>query len=301
MSGNAPNLLPRRLAIGTAQFGLAYGVTNTTGKVPLAEVKRILAKAGKCGIATIDTATAYGDAEAVLGQTHGLGGFQLITKVAGLPGAEITLSDAALVVACVQQSLQRLAVPRLDAVLCHDPRDLQKPGADLLWQALEGLKQTGLIKRIGFSAYGADEIAEISTRYPVDLVQIPINVLDQRLMQEGTLDVLRERNVSVHVRSAFLQGLLLSDRPVPQHLAGLVPYLNRWDAFCRRHGISKQSGALAFLLRDARVERVVVGVESESQLDALIVAASAAIPDLDWSSLACNNPDLIDPRKWPKP
>jgi len=295
MHGNA-----HRLALGTAQFGLAYGVTNTSGKVPLAEVKRVLHKARQAGITTIDTAAAYGDAETVLGQSQGLAGFDLISKIPGLSGTEITADDAANVAASLTRSLERLGTDRLDGLLLHDPRDLLKPGADRLWHALEHVKQAGLVKRIGFSAYDADEMAELSRRYPADLVQLPMNALDQRLIRAGTLDVLRERNIAIHVRSAFLQGLLLSDAP-PPHLAGLAPFLEHWNVFCRDHGLSKQAAALAFLLRDARIERVVVGVENETQLGALIAAACVVPVDLDWSSLACNDAALVDPRQWPKP
>ena len=73
-----------RIALGTAQFGMDYGIANTKGQVTRSEVKEIIQLAESRGIDTIDTAIVYGESEACLGDA-GVQGFKVITKLPPLP------------------------------------------------------------------------------------------------------------------------------------------------------------------------------------------------------------------------
>lgn len=74
----------RRLALGTAQFGMRYGVANRVGQVPAGEARRILERARTAGMDTLDTAAAYGASETLLGSV-GVADWIVVTKLPPCP------------------------------------------------------------------------------------------------------------------------------------------------------------------------------------------------------------------------
>jgi len=199
-----------QLCLGTAQFGLAYGITNGTGQVSEAAVAQLLDQAEGAGIRWLDTAQAYGNAEAVLGRqlpaTHG---FRLISKLPAQPQPGFNPQDADAWEQALVASCQRLGVQGLDGLLLHAPADLQKPGGHHLEAWLLGLRERGLVQRIGVSIYAAQDLEGLNPAL-LDLVQLPLSLFDQRLLQGGTLARLRARGTAIHARSLYLQGLLLT-------------------------------------------------------------------------------------------
>ena len=154
-----------RLALGTVQFGMPYGVSNAGGQVPEAEVRTILAYAAAAGIDLLDTAAAYGTAEATLSHvTADLGRpFQIVSKTP--PRASV---DA--VVAAARHSADLAGSRRLDALLVHHPTDLAGREGDRLWRALQDLVNEGIFPRLGISASFADEPLRWAARFSPALV-----------------------------------------------------------------------------------------------------------------------------------
>lgn len=169
-----------RLALGTVQFGLDYGVSNRAGEVPDDELDAILTLARKLGVDTLDTAQAYGKAETRLGSHH-TADFQLVGKLApGIQATEVATSVAG--------SLQRLARPRLDGLLLHRSQD----ASPALFEQLAELQRQGLVGKVGVSVYAPEELALwLAQGYPLELVQLPANLLDQRFLRSGWLDRLQ--------------------------------------------------------------------------------------------------------------
>jgi aryl-alcohol dehydrogenase-like predicted oxidoreductase len=287
-----------RLALGTVQIGLAYGVSHG-GQVAADEAGRILALARSHGIDLIDTAAAYGDSEAVLGTLPDSQDFGVVTKTIPLRKPVLDAGDVARVADGLARSLARLRRDRVDVVLVHDAGDLLAQGGDRLWAALEAARDRGQVGRIGVSVYDGTEADAVRARFPVTVVQLPLSALDQRPATDGTLDRLAAAGIEVHVRSVFLQGLLLiSETEVPDRLAAARPMLARWRAACEAAGASPVAAALAYPASLASVARIVVGVHSTAPL-AEIVAGLEAAPTLDWGRLACHDPAVVDPRCWP--
>lgn len=199
-----------QICLGTAQFGLAYGITNASGQVTEATVAKILTKAAEAGVQWLDTAQAYGNAEAVLGRqlpaTHG---FRLVSKLPAQPQAIISAQDAENWEQSFLNCCARLGVRGLDALLLHAPADLAKPGGHHLEAWLLDLRERGLVRRIGVSIYAAQDLEAVNPAL-LDLVQLPLSLLDQRLLQDGTLARLRAGGTAIHARSLYLQGLLLT-------------------------------------------------------------------------------------------
>jgi aryl-alcohol dehydrogenase-like predicted oxidoreductase len=290
-----------RLALGTVQFGLDYGVTHGGGRVPEGEVRNILAVAREAGIDTLDTAAGYGDAEDVLGRVEAGQSFRIITKTAAAGLAVVGDADIDRIEARFIQSLEKLAIPSVDSVLVHAVADLLVPGGDRLWTRMERWRAQGLVRRIGVSVYDRTEVDAVLARFSPDLVQVPLNALDQRMLRDGTIRRLASRGIAVHVRSIFLQGLLLQP-PVdcPARLSRTLPLLEHWWSICRDQGIPPITAALRFGLDIKDIERIVVGVHNAAHLRAIIAATQTPVNNLDWEALAAHDFEAVDPRRWPK-
>ena len=284
-----------KLALGTVQFGLPYGVANTTGQVEPGAVAAVLRHARLAGIDTLDTAINYGESEQRLGEA-GVDGWKIVSKLPECPDA---CNDvAAWVEGQVHDSLSRLKVTRLAGILLHRPNQLLGSKGNALWAALLDLKKDGIVDKAGYSIYEPGELDALWPDFHPDLVQAPYNVLDRRLVTSGWLQRMNREGVEVHVRSVFLQGLLLmSERDRPKKFARWSRLWAAWDAWLHEQGLSALQGCLGFAMADPNISRVIVGVDSVHQLDAIVSFAETRISQcpeiLDSPDL-----DLINPSRW---
>lgn len=284
-----------QLCLGTVQFGLPYGVTNQAGQVPEEEVLRILDLAASSGIELLDTAQAYGTAESVLGRCWPEDmPRRLISKLAA--GAGRQNWETSLIA-----SLHRLQAPKLDGFLLHNASDLLAPDGEELLNWLEDLRERGLVERIGVSIYEASELE----RLPLDrlqLVQLPLSVYDQRLIYDGTISKLKDLGIAVHVRSVFLQGLLLlPPHQWPDHLSpAFRVHHAQWLNDLNQVAVSPLAGALGFVRACEGVEAVLCGVVSRIELSEVLesweqhMAFIPAAPE-KWG---WQNVKDLDPRRW---
>lgn len=284
-----------KLALGTAQFGLNYGVSNQNGQVPLAEARSILKHAWEVGIRTIDTAISYGNSESRLGEL-GVSGWEMITKLPEVPLCSASLRE--WLRENLEGSFTRLGVPSIHGLLLHRPMQLLESGGEGLFRQLCEFKEEGLVKKIGVSVYGPEELEQICPHFPIDLVQAPYNVLDQTLATSGWLDRLHQQGTEVHVRSVFLQGLLLM--PVarrPKKFSRWSETWRIWDAWLESSNQTALQACIRFPLANNRITKVVTGIESVEQLQEIIGSAdgsTALVPE----ALQVADPDLINPARW---
>jgi aryl-alcohol dehydrogenase-like predicted oxidoreductase len=285
-----------KLALGTVQFGLPYGVSNANGQTSPGEALRILQRAAAIGVDTLDTARAYGDAERVLGELlpQVEGDFRLVSKVEPLNG------DAGRVRASVLESCRLLGRERLDALMFHRSSDLLGPAGQACWAEVEHLQAEGRVGKAGVSVYNRAELEAVTAAFPIRIVQFPASVLDQRLLGDGLPDRLRADGVEVHVRSAFLQGLLLMapDTLPPYFGSGVREHLRYWRELCDTQAVSPLAACLAFLQRQTAIDRIVVGVNTAAQLDEIVAAAATVVPEFPWDELGLNDPAVLDPSQW---
>lgn len=302
MTGNANGPLEGgKLVLGTVQFGLNYGISNVNGRPGETDVDRMLQRARAGGIDTLDTAAAYGDAEAALGRMIAADDFRVITKTQPVSATEVDAQALSQVESAFARSLQRLSMPRVFGLMVHYGSDLLKPGGDQLFKLLTGLRERGLADRIGASVYDPEEAEAIMDRYPIDLIQLPFNIVDQRASRSGLLSRLKARGVEVHVRSAFLQGALLMDPDsLPAHLAPLRTIGAELRAACRARGWSVQQACLRFVAGTPGVDKVVCGVNSLGELDELIDNFHDQHDGFDFARFATDDSVLVNPSKWPR-
>jgi aryl-alcohol dehydrogenase-like predicted oxidoreductase len=282
-----------RIALGTAQFGMPYGIANAVGRVQPDECAAILALGSANGVDTIDTAIAYGDSERVLGEV-GVGPFRVVTKLPAVP--DDVKDTGAWVERMVASSLRRLRTDRLFAVLLHRPAQLLDSRGDALYHALCDLKAQGLSSCIGISIYGPEELEVTSSRYPLDIVQAPLNVFDRRLERSGWLQKLAASGVEVHLRSVFLQGLLITSE-LPAAFAPWRSLHERWSGWTQAAGVTRVQACVQYALSVSGVARVVVGVDSIAHLRQILDAATAACP-IPPDDISTTDLDLIDPSRW---
>jgi aryl-alcohol dehydrogenase-like predicted oxidoreductase len=284
-----------RLAIGTAQFGLSYGVANQGSKVSLDEVKKILAKAKLSGINLLDTAIAYGDSENELGRA-GIGQWKVVTKLPSIPLNVVDMSD--WIHNQVQESLKRLNLKNVEAVLLHRPEQLLGDrGSEILF-ALRSLKANELTKKIGISIYSPSELDHFDVEQYFDLIQAPLNILDRSLIESGWLEKLNQLKIEVHVRSVFLQGLLLMNlEERPLKFSKYSKLWIEWDRWLAENNFSAVEGCLAFINSIDGLDAVLVGIENVDQLNEIITASSLKLENMpSWPKNI--DPNLINPSMW---
>ena len=284
-----------KIALGTAQFGLPYGIANQAGQVTRSAAKAMMQVAAANGIDTLDTAIAYGESEACLGEV-GTQGFKLVTKLPAVPAGCDGIRG--WVQAQVNASLTRLGVKAVYGLLLHRPEQLLNADGAAIYHTLQGLKEAGLVQKIGVSVYAPGELQGLSSRYQFDLIQIPFNLVDRRVQTTGWLRRLKEEGVEIHTRSAFLQGLLLMPQAVrPAKFSPWSDLWNTWHEWLSRHSVSAVQACLAFPLSFSEIDRVVVGADSVSQLEQIVSAAASAAP-IDFPALSCDEENLINPARW---
>ncbi len=288
------------LGIGTVQFGLPYGISNTEGQPNAIEVKNILMLALQYGIKVIDTAHLYGSSEQVLGESFGDdNSFEIVTKTPSFSD-NITSQDAIVLRETFFESLAKLQQKSVHGLLIHNSKHLLTAKSHFLWDEMVSLKEAGFIKKIGVSVYAPEELSLILDNFPIDIVQLPLNVFDQRFIQTGMLKRLHAMGIEIHVRSVFLQGLLLMDlEQVPQKFEPIKKSLMQYREHIFAEGLTPVQAALAFAYGIKEIDHIIIGITSVRQLQELIQAVSLVNqPSLAFDHFACFDERMINPSQW---
>ncbi len=291
-----------KLGLGTAQFGMDYGISNKDGKTSFEESGKIIALAAKEGFKVIDTAPMYGDSESVLGRLFvDVHGFNIVTKIPKVGKQVIGDDDVRSVEQAFMQSLKNLKQPSVYGLLMHHPEDLLAQNGSLIFDKLVSFKEKGIVNKIGISAYSKEQIDKVLSVYSkIDLIQVPVNVLDQRLINGGYLGMLKKNGLEVHSRSVFLQGLLLMD---PDMLINFPlnfrAHLKKVRLDMKNKYQNVERACLAFVLGNNDIDAVICGVNSEAQLNEIIKYSHGMdIGQSDFSGYAINDESILNPSNW---
>ena len=253
------------------------------------EAMRTLLQTGADAGVNIVATRPEGDGERLLGQAWPFPSpFRVTVRT-------VSLSEGVdRVEARARRSLERLGLPRGDALLVSSASDLAGANGRELWDRLKALKDRGLFKRIGFCAAMEDGPALLARRFQPDIVQMPCNLLDQRPVSEGVIGDLAAMGVDVHVSSIFARGLLFASREnLPPHLVEHGAALSRTRRYLAERRIDPMQAALAFALGLPPVGAAIASVASAAELRAILAAAHAPRPDLDWEALALTEPAAL--------
>lgn len=285
-----------RIAIGTAQFGMNYGIANQSGKVPASEAEKILIYAAERGANTLDTAAAYGMSEKVLGAV-GIKGWRVISKIPALP------PDIADIKGFVQQkvecSLSDLKITKLHGLLIHHCQDFLGTHGETLYQSLVELKKKGLVEKIGISLYDPDVFFQINKKTYFDIIQVPFNLVDRRILESDFIQTLVKNGTELHVRSVFLQGLLLMTKQQrPQKFSKWNPIWDKFHDWLLTENFSALHACLGFVLSFSSVGKFIVGVDTLDQLSEIYTAIqNGVIKDIP-NDLVSHDIQLLNPSNW---
>ena len=286
-----------KIALGTAQFGLPYGISNVNGQVERAEINQIFKQARTAGITMLDTAIAYGNSEENIGATDSEG-FEVVTKLPPLTGAETSVSQ--WVRSQIENSLIKLKRSSVYGLLLHNPADLLGVYGDELYASLALLNEEGLVEKIGISIYTPTELDSLIPTYMPDIVQAPLNVFDRLLETSGWLSRLSKMNVEVHVRSVFLQGLLIQKpNERPANFEKWNQEFVNFDSWIESRHVSPLTACLGHVLSYPEISKVLVGVTSSNEL-AEIIAATTGESQRGPDNLRSSDLELIQPINWNK-
>lgn len=298
----------RRLSLGTAQFGTAYGVANKRGLPGIATVDAVLGLALEAGIQSLDTAASYGLSEERIGSFIRRRGcenaFEVCTKMPRIRDDASESELTGIVDSAVETSLRKLSVPYLDEYMLHDSTDLRRHGRAVVDALLEQ-RELGRVQKIGISAYDSQDLILLKDFPELDVVQHPLSVLDQRLLAGDGLSELHASGVSVHARSLFLQGLLsMSPGSLPPRVSHARDVLQRLYELLRDWNLTPVEASLQFVCRQS-VQKIIIGVEDSDQLRGNLDAVAQHIPaelselsELLSEAFRDVSRKVIDPRMW---
>ena len=255
-----------RLVLGTAQFGMRYGIANKIGQPDFLSVQSIVAEVWESGVREFDTAQAYGESERVLGKVLRSLGIAREAKVISKLHPAIDHQDSNALNLALQQTLARLGLPKLYGLMLHteDLLDIWETG---LKDTLDKFIEQGLVERIGVSVYSPQKAARALRTNGISLVQLPSNLLDRRFEKAGVFHEAKSFGKEIYVRSVFLQGLLLmsdSDLPASMRFANTVA--KRLINFANETGFSLKQLALGYVRSAYPEQKVLLGCETLEQV-----------------------------------
>ena len=288
------NNYTNKIVLGTAQFGMKYGIANKTGQIKKSESINILNFAHSKGVDTIDTAKSYGNSEGKIGSyinEYPDDDWKIITKVSK---KDVDLINQ------IDDSINKLNTGPY-AVLAHSVEDYLEPQ---FFKELHELKNSREIQKIGVSVYTIDEIKKVLSRKLPDIIQCPLNILDSKLYHKGILDEIKGHGIDVYIRSVFLQGLFyLGKEDIKIHFADVFQTLEQLRYISQNAGITLSELSLLWVSSLEQVDKVVIGVDTVDQLKVHINTLNKEVDHkIFQESLSINykNENILNPSLWSK-
>ena len=285
-----------KLALGTAQFGMKYGVANKYSDFSLEKISEILQYAIKNNINTLDTAVNYGEAERRLGEI-GVNQWNIITKLHS--SSKDQKDPKGWVDKQIEFSLHNLRIEKLSGVLVHDVNLLRGRDGKLIWKRLNQLKDQGLLEKVGISIYQPLELELLYDEFNLEIIQAPYNVFDRRIEKSGWLDRIEIEDKELHIRSIFLQGLLLMRSDLrPNKFKPWQQTWERWESWLIENKLEALEACIGMVFTRPGISKIVVGIDSLEQLKEIVASIKKIHSIKTPSYLSCEDEILINPSNW---
>ena len=278
-----------KIIIGSANFGLNYSHLNSYKKVDKKKIKNIIKFCEKNKINYLDTAYGYGNAQKIIGQFKKKQ-WKIITKIPKIR-SQNSKKIRKLILEIISSSLKNLNCKSLYAVLFHDEKQLLSKNGNEIFKFLKYLKNKGIINKIGVSFYTPEILLKTLSNFNIDLIQIPINYINRDFINQKILKKIKKKNIEVHARSIFLQGLLLKKKTNDKRFKKFISYINKWH---NNNNISRLESSLNFFNDLNFIDKYIFGLESLSQLKQIIKTKKKLIIDFP----KFDEKYIKDPRKW---
>lgn len=290
------NYYNNKIVLGTAQFGLNYGIANKAGKISIKDIRKIKSLSLKKGMTTLETAQAYGNSEEIIGEIN-FKNFNIVSKIKKI-NYENTSNLKRFLDLVVRSSLRKLKLKKIYAFLFHDSRDLLSKNGKSIFQAVNDLKKKGIVKNIGVAVYDIIELESLIKKFRFDIISIPFNLFDRRFENSKIIRKLKKENVKIYGRSIFLQGLLLMNfKNLPIFFKKWKKVFYKYESFIFQKKISKLDLCLNHALNSKILNKVVVGVDNFTHFEK-IINTSLRIKRIFLPSFGKIDYKLINPTKW---
>jgi len=289
--------MKKKIIIGSANFNQNYGINNNN--ISKKEIKKLINLAKKHGINTIDTAAGYKDSEKIIGSLK-FKKLKIISKIPKIPFGLEKNKIKTWIYKIVQNSLKNLRIKKLNSILLHDEKVLLSENGELVYEILKELKKENLTSKIGVSIYNFNELSEILKKFEIDLAQAPFNIVNQSLINSGCMSKLKKNGVEIHVRSIFLQGvLLLKSSQLPNKLKKLKSTWNYWESWQKQNKIKALEACLSLIYKYPQIDGIVIGFNDVNQLTEILKFKNKNLK-LKMPKLNIKNQNFVDPTKWSK-
>ena len=256
-----------KLSLGTAQFGLNYGISNKKGLIKKNEVTKILDYCIKNNIRNIDTAKSYGNAEKILGQYKNIKKFRINSKISNL----VNIKNISTIKNQIEDSLKKLKISKLNVCYIHNFNDIKiKENGIKIFTELNKLKKNNKIKKIGISIYTLKELNFCLKYYIFDTVQIPMNILNQDFCSMKIFQNLKKKKITIEVRSIFLQGIFfLNPHKLHKKFKPLKSKLLKLKKI-RHEKNDMLKHCIKFVKSFKMVKKIIIGVTSVKELKTIL-------------------------------
>ena len=288
--------------IGTAQFGMDYGIANQSGKPKQDEIDRIVEFAVESNIRYFDTAQSYGESETILGKAVSklpdVHNIRMISKLA----PDLQESSSAIIIESVKSSLEKLNVGSLYGFLGHR---VEAINSDSFITAIEILKKDRLVIKTGVSVYTPEDALDAMKNPLVEILQIPFNILDGRWIDEGIIEKAQENNIQLFFRSIFLQGLIFLNKNelMSRKMNWAKTYLKEFNDLVQETPFSPLELAFGILTNVPGNNVIMMGIDSSNQLWENLrilekIKIDNKISDEWWSNLPVFPEKFLNPSLW---
>jgi len=284
-----------KIIIGTAQLSNNYGIFNKLKSIQNKELKKILNYCKKQNIFYIDLANSYKNSINKLSKNN-LVKFKIILKVGTINKNNYFSNLKAI----VEKTLKELKVKKIYSLMFHDERDIKYLGDKKIMQYFLDLKKKNIIQKIGLSIYNFKKLKVSLNSFPIDLIQVPFNIFDRRILDKKLQKIISKNKIEVHARSIFLQGLLLQDpsskKKIIQKNQSL---LNSWHKFNEYQQKKKIMNCIKFVSQFKKINKFVFGVDNLDQLKTIV----SIIKAIDYNiklhyNFKLKSKKIVDPRLW---
>ncbi len=287
--------MKNKIILGSANFDQVYGIKKNFMKK--SELKKLFKLALKNKIRTIDTSPLYNKSEKIIGLLNN-NKFKIISKIPKTPRNIKKKNIKKWLKQNVMISLKNLKIKKFECLLLHNANSLLSKNGDEIYRSINNMKTSAITNKIGISIYDFNTLGKILEKFKFDLIQAPLNILDQRLIKTGWLRKLKKRKMKVHARSIFLQGmLLLKHNQLPKKLKKLNENCLKWENWLKKNKLNPLQVCLSFVLNQRQLDGIVVGYNNTNQLKQILelkqMKNNFSLPNLN-----INNKKLIDPREW---
>ncbi|MDT7041670.1 aldo/keto reductase [Candidatus Nitronereus thalassa] len=262
---------------GSHKGAIAYGPTIDN------ESRKALRKAFDLGVTFYDTADlyGYGHSEALIGQElksqrHNI---MIASKVGMLDHSGGQNFSVDHIQTSIEKSMRRLQTDYIDLYQLHDP-PLHIMEDEAVLGCLSSLKKEGKVRSLGISVRSPEDALTAIKQFEFESVQVNFNMLDQRAVECGVMDLCRNEGVGIVVRTPLCFGFLAGQLSAETDFDGQdhrknwsISQKECWANAPQLFNLAPESGcqteaqkALRYCLSYPEVSTVIPGMLSEKEV-----------------------------------